>query len=267
MVDPETVKGIVRSNFDESPLSYDDFEGKFNLFQNLTEQLAADCGIQRGMTVVDVGCGTGASTRVLADIVGYEGTVIGLDFSEDMLRAAADNLGDLTNISLILCDAERLGEKIRTDVDAVMYTASIFLIPDSAGSLAGAHDILKEGGIVGMNYLIGMFDNESGTNQFFQAKEEGLDFAPYGRKIMDTDSIPTTLKETGFKHINSGITPILMDLAQVRDFYAIPAQSAGLYPKAPYKERLELLDALIGHIREKGPTSLVQRWGWYTARK
>ena len=103
--------------------------------------------------------------------------------------------------------------------------------------------------------------------QFRQPKEEGKSFAPYGRKIMDTDSIPQILNAAGFRHIESGITPIKMDLPQVRHFYSIPAQSAGLYPKTPYDERLELLDALLEHIREKGHTSLVQRWGWHVARK
>jgi ubiquinone/menaquinone biosynthesis C-methylase UbiE len=267
MVDPAVVKKIVRSNFDESPRFYDEFERKYGLFKALTEQLAAKCGIQKGMTVVDVGCGTGASTRVLANIIENEGKVIGIDFSEQMLKAAEADLGGLQNIKLLCCDAESLDVKIKDNVDAVLYTASIFLIPDPARSLSGAYNILKEGGTVGMNYLVGMFDKEGGTDQFQQAREEGLDTAPYGKRIMDTDSIPMLLLETGYKQIESGIFPVEMDLTQVRDFYAIPAQSAGLYPKTLYGERLVMLDALLEHIRGKGYASLVQRWGWCVARK
>ena len=79
--------------------------------------------------------------------------------------------------------------------------------------------------------------------------------------------IPQMLQETEFKQIESSTTTIEMDLAQVRDFYAIPAQSAGLYPKTSYKQRLVLLDTLLEHIRGKGHTSLEQRWGWCAARK
>jgi ubiquinone/menaquinone biosynthesis C-methylase UbiE len=43
---------------------------------------------QPGMTVVDVGCGTGASFPALVDAVGPSGKVIGVDASTGMLRKA-----------------------------------------------------------------------------------------------------------------------------------------------------------------------------------
>lgn len=45
-------------------------------------------GLGAGMSAVDVACGSGALTRMLADRVGPAGSVIGLDVSEPMLREA-----------------------------------------------------------------------------------------------------------------------------------------------------------------------------------
>jgi ubiquinone/menaquinone biosynthesis C-methylase UbiE len=43
--------------------------------------------LKPGMDVLDVGCGTGAVTRILAERV-FPGRVVGVDFSEERLRAA-----------------------------------------------------------------------------------------------------------------------------------------------------------------------------------
>ncbi len=47
------------------------------------------CRIQPGMRVLDVCCGTGKVSALLAHRAGADGCVIGLDFSDDMLRRAA----------------------------------------------------------------------------------------------------------------------------------------------------------------------------------
>lgn len=45
-------------------------------------------GVKRGEQVLDVGCGAGDDARALAQIVGREGRVVGLDFSHTMIEAA-----------------------------------------------------------------------------------------------------------------------------------------------------------------------------------
>jgi demethylmenaquinone methyltransferase/2-methoxy-6-polyprenyl-1,4-benzoquinol methylase len=50
-----------------------------------------------GAKVLDVCCGTGQITRALAQKVGPQGFVVGLDLSPSMLKIAAKNLRDLDN--------------------------------------------------------------------------------------------------------------------------------------------------------------------------
>lgn len=45
--------------------------------------------VEPGMTVLDVGCGAGLDSAVMARRMGGHGRVLGLDFSEEMLRKAA----------------------------------------------------------------------------------------------------------------------------------------------------------------------------------
>ena len=263
--DPDIIKGIIRSNFDRSVLPYNDFEEKYNLFNHLSVQLAEACGIKKGMTVCDIGCGTGTSSMVLSDFVGEEGRVIGVDFSEDMLGFARERMKDLSNIEFTLSDAECFCECLDRKVDAVLYNACIFLIPDSGKTLECAFESLKDGGVVGMNYLIGMFGDDSTTNLFRSAAN--VEFAPYGRSIVDINTMPHTLKEAGFGTIRKGTTSKPMTYEEVENFYSIPAQSAGLYPKTPYEERRALLGALLDHIKRSGHAELNQVWGWISGLK
>jgi len=264
-VDPGKVKNAVRSNFDASTLEYDAFERHYGLFRDLTLGLARICRIGNGMSVWDVGCGTGASAFALAELVGDAGSVVGIDNSEGMLDAA--RCQDRANAEFVLADADDLGGIPYTAPDAVLYNASIFLIPAPGHTLGAAFEVLREGGVVGMNFLIGTTDEEGDVDLFLTAKNEGLDCAPYGRPIIDPDDLPGILEDTGFADILTGIVEIPMTVDKVRGFYAIPAQSAGLWPRTPYEERLRLLDSLLDHFEEGGVTGYVQRWGWCAAVK
>ncbi|TWS96610.1 class I SAM-dependent methyltransferase [Reyranella sp. CPCC 100927] len=70
------------------------------MLAGLGEQALTAAAAQSGEVVLDVGCGTGATSRMLARAVGPSGTVLGLDLSEAMMaeasrRAAADGLANV----------------------------------------------------------------------------------------------------------------------------------------------------------------------------
>lgn len=54
---------------------------------------AAWAGIGQGMRVLDIGCGSGITTAALAELVGEDGHVTGLDFSEERLSIARNRYG------------------------------------------------------------------------------------------------------------------------------------------------------------------------------
>jgi SAM-dependent methyltransferase len=61
-----------------------------------------------GERVLEIGCGTGATTVPLAEAVGPRGRVVGVDISEPMLAGARQRVADsgLGNISLVQADAQ-----------------------------------------------------------------------------------------------------------------------------------------------------------------
>ena len=62
---------------------------------DLTEQWLLQAGIVPGMTVLDIGCGTGEMTLLLSRIVGEWGMVIGVDRSPDAIARAQPRLPKL----------------------------------------------------------------------------------------------------------------------------------------------------------------------------
>lgn len=280
----ERIKEIVRSNFDRSVTLYDRFEERHGLFGELATCLADDCGILPGMFVIDVGCGTGASSFALAKLLGQNGRILGIDFSKEMLEVGRtksemmnsnERLEDWPIIEFVLGDAETLEDSVDGGypIDSILYNATIFLVPDPVISLRSAHAMLKEGGSVGLNYLKGLSmdikigDEKSSQDFMHYAREEGLECAPYGRKIVKVELLKDMMVEAGFREVRGGIHNFRMSKQEVWDFYTIPAQSAGLYPKTPYSERLELLRDLLDHFEEEGISEYYQQWGWNVAKK
>ncbi len=261
------MKNAVLSNFNDSAELTEEFEGKYGLFTDLANGLARSCGIGEGMTLWDVGCGTGISTEALAGIVGTDGKVLGIDFSSEMLEIAITRRRSKGNVSYVHQDADHLELVNGPRPDAILYNASIFLMPTPLRTISSAFDILPKGGVIGMNYLVGTTDASGNIDLCISAQIEGLGCAPYGRSIIDPSELSVLLEGTGFSLVSTGLDEIGMPRAEVQSFYSIPAQSAGLWPKTGYKERIAKLNELLDHFEGMAGGSYVQRWGWCAAVK
>jgi len=239
-MDPEKIKLVVRKNFDESIQTYDEFEKTHALFRTLARHLSEFCDIGEKMAVLDVGCGTGASTFYLSEIA-YR--VVGIDMSEGMLSIAQMNR--MPNTEFFMGDAEKLSEYLHDIFDAILYNASIFLIPSPQKTLEEARDILKKGGVCGASYLLGLFSSH--TDIIEESRKSG--FAQDGSFVS-----PQNIKDA-FRGVFGGYeeerVKIPVEMREAEEFYSIQAQSASLFPKRRYEERLLLVRNLFSHIREE----------------
>jgi SAM-dependent methyltransferase len=74
----------------------------------ITGPLLAFAAARVGSTIIDVGCGCGATTVELARMVGPSGRVTGIDISEAMLGRAKQRLREYANTACLLGDAAEL---------------------------------------------------------------------------------------------------------------------------------------------------------------
>ena len=106
--------------------------------------------IRPGMDVVDVGCGTGAVTRILARVVA-PGRVVGVDRSADRLAAAreAAQREGLENVEYVQCDVEDL--RVPGGPFDLAFSRCLFqYLPREAGhrTLEGMKRLVRRGGNV-----------------------------------------------------------------------------------------------------------------------
>jgi arsenite methyltransferase len=103
--------------------------------------------IERGATVLDLGCGAGTDLLIAAQMVGPQGKAIGIDMTGSMLeraRASAEEMG-LHNVEL----HEGLIESLPLDdesVDVVISNGVIDLVPDKEAVFAEIDRVLRPGG-------------------------------------------------------------------------------------------------------------------------
>lgn len=98
-----------------------------------------------GGTALDLACGTGSLTRDLAGKVGPDGYVLGVDFSQEMLRAALAR--PLANVEYRLGDATDLQGVPSDSFDAATIAYGARNIPDLHGLFSEMARTLKPGGV------------------------------------------------------------------------------------------------------------------------
>ena len=104
-------------------------------------------GIKKGDTVVDLGSGAGNDVFVARAIVGEEGKVIGLDFTQKMIDKANENKEKvgLTNVEFKLGGIEDIPLENDT-ADVVVSNCVLNLVPDKEKAFAEMYRIIKPNG-------------------------------------------------------------------------------------------------------------------------
>lgn len=102
--------------------------------------------LEQGMSVVEIGCGTGLNFSRILRKIGNDGTLIGLDHSKEMLAKAGKKIEKFNwqNVQLFCEEAENFNLSIK--FDAILYSYSISMIPDWKSSITSSIGHLKKGG-------------------------------------------------------------------------------------------------------------------------
>ncbi len=143
--DAEQHKQAVRDVFESVATGYDNPATRF--FPFCAERLTDFVRPRPGSRVLDVATGSGAVAIPLAQAVGPQGRVHGIDISAAMLAQAEANARKmgLNNIDLHEMDAERLDFKA-DHFHHVVCSYGLFFLPDMAGALNEWARVLRPGG-------------------------------------------------------------------------------------------------------------------------
>jgi ubiquinone/menaquinone biosynthesis C-methylase UbiE len=143
LTDPVKIKAATTYNsaadhFDDTPLAF---------WSRYGHRTVERLNLQPGSTVLDVGCGTGASALPAAEIVGPNGSVTGVDLAEKLLEQARAKAAQrhFRNVSFRMGDMTALGFP-DGHFDAVISVFSVFFVPDMEVAVRELWRMIKPGG-------------------------------------------------------------------------------------------------------------------------
>jgi ubiquinone/menaquinone biosynthesis C-methylase UbiE len=103
-------------------------------------------GLRPGDTVIDMACGTGLNFRLLEEVIGPDGRIVGVDLTDAMLARAQDRIkaNGWSNVSLVQADAADFD--FPAEVDAILSTYALTQVPECAEVIAHGAKALSGGG-------------------------------------------------------------------------------------------------------------------------
>jgi len=247
------VKRNVAHNFDQSIRLYRQFEEKHGFFEALTLKMAEAIGIRDRASVLDIGCGYGASARALHDRLGCR--VLGVDLSPEMI-AAGRSYCQGAGIDLCVGDGENLSPVVEgRRFDYALYNASIFIFPDVSKAIAESYRTLRDSGKVAFSFYPQLL-GEDGADLFTLAFERLGEPVPRFRVITGYAKACEALGNRcmDIRH-HRWVRPLNIEFLQ--DFFSIPAQSASLFPGHGYEARRELAIRLFDTLDDQTETGQI----------
>ena len=116
---------------------------------SITKRLIEYSGISEGMRVLDLGCGKGDVSFLLADKVGQGGAVLGVDRNPKAIELAKSRVESENKSNISFMEIELSGSLSELGVfDAVIARRVLMYLPDPSMVLKKVINLLKPNGIV-----------------------------------------------------------------------------------------------------------------------
>lgn len=143
-------------------------------------------GTVRGMRVLDVGCGPGNLTAHIAEVVGDNGSVVGVDPSKERIAIALEKA--VPNLSFYEGKAEDLSLFPPATIDVVFMNSTFHWVQDQPAALKECARVLKPGGRLGISGASGDY-----VAAHEKIRADVLSREPY--RIYPEESPPKFLKQ------------------------------------------------------------------------
>lgn len=268
---------------DDNPRRYDAYAREYPNYRETSRDLialalpSAQAGAAEA-TVIDLACGTGATTREILAVLGPGGRVFGVDKSAAMLGVAASSTTD-PRASWIEASAETVDQHVSELADAVICNSAVWQTDFTATAMA-VRAVTKAGGCFAFNIPVGFLgDGDSDgsrdrypplLNEMRAIAERDYGWTPrdaapsWMRRRLTQESIRRSLAAAGFG-IEQATEISHHDSAEsARAWLSIPIFTADRFPGLSYEDRMRILDEACNRL---GPDQPQQgRWAVFLAR-
>lgn len=215
---------------------------KISFYQVTNRELIAAGHIQPGMTVVDLACGAGLTTRTILAAVGDECTIYAVDLAEGMLRQARSVITNRV-VRFIHASADDFSHYIPKRVDRVFCNAAFWHFPDANAVLKEIRAVLKNTGRFLFNLPDQEFDFGDGKRSEMAKVVADCLQQPRRNEVpgYSYQMIQALAAENGFRIVDFKTIGIALRPEDLIRFYSIPHISARRFPNLSPDERHRIL--------------------------
>ena len=231
------------------------------------------------ITIVDMACGTGAVTRLIAEEMAHQGRqihLIGVDPSAEALRRAQKGMeGMCVKAEFIQGDADDLPSIVH-NVDMAFFCNAIHLVPDKHSAFQRMASILVSGGIFACNSAFYEGTYVVGTERFYRLwtrravswlRKEHPDVhlsreaKAVAMQWLTPEEYVASLKETGFNQVETTNQDVLISLDAWRDLGQYWLFIEGALPGVPLAHGASALENAVYQAgQELDLTEVARTW-------
>ncbi|MEO8457636.1 MAG: class I SAM-dependent methyltransferase [Chloroflexota bacterium] len=236
----------------ETPLYTLDAFASHSFYQDVNRRLVELTGLKPGQHVVDLGAGTGAVTRLLAEQVqNGDASVIAIEPSDTAIGAARRNLADLRHglVRFVHGSAENLNSLVSEPVDAVFFCNAIHLVPEKEVVLQQIRQALREDGTFSFSTTFYLGAEPPESEAFYRkwmmkslrVLKTEYRISPDKTKVearnrLTRDDYVKLLEDNGFKIEKIEVMQVEMPLSSFESISEYSLWIEGVLPGVPFEE-------------------------------
>lgn len=242
--------------------------------------------LNASLTIVDMACGTGAVTRLIAEEIirlGRQAHIVGVDPSAEALRRARKSMEELdAKIDFIQGEANDLPDLVY-NAEAAFFCNAIHLLPDKLSAFRLISSILAPDGIFACNSAFYNGTYVEGTERFYRLwtrravgwlrKEHpevqlSREAKAMAMQQLDREGYVHLLKEAGFECVQAIEEQAIMTVDSYRDIGQYWLFIEGALPGVPLALGAQALETSVYQAGEElGLTDIPRNWLQLIAHK
>lgn len=229
---------------------YREYVEQFPIYRSLNRRLVDLARLSTAHRVLDLGCGTGATTRACLECLPPDAEVHGVDSAEAMIETARATIQD-PRASFLRADATAVDKTVHGSFDRAVCNAAFWMFPNPALVMRALSRLLIPGGLFVFNAPCELFTHESVEPEPFQislaeAVSEHTGIRPVSSPVLDVERIERTLRSHGFVCHGPELFRYRGRQGELMELMKVPALAAQLAPHLDYDTCLDIVERAAG---------------------
>jgi ubiquinone/menaquinone biosynthesis C-methylase UbiE len=250
---------------EETARRYQLFTEKTTMYQELSQVMIDLAGIKPGMRVLDLGCGTGVTSRAVLPLLDAAGHLYAVDISGPMLDLARPQL-NAEQVTFLQADAADLADLIEPhSIDRILCNSVFWQFRHKHQVLPALHHLLAADG----RFIFNAPEPYFILQDIPRSKKVSLLFKQlvaerYGVGQHDLRTIEVFLNNYGFELVTRQEFTRTRSGEESYLFFQLPVATAWMEPPLDYPTRMALLEE--ARQMAQPDETVRQRWIYLVAQ-